>query len=260
MIPPLADCYQTRPETDLLAQATASGETAVLTQVLAGLGGVGKSQLAAAYVHHRAATVDVLVWVDARSPDTIITTYARAPATLGRARDVDHPVTAAQEFLTWLQNSGDRSRLVVLDDLVDPAHLQGWWPTGPHGTVVVTTRRADSALFTRGRRRVPVGVYEPDQAIAYLTDKLDTAAGSLRMVEADRLAADLGYCRWRRFRLPSVAPSLPGSRPRPAGWPTASPDPGCGRHPRTAAGTRSEERTSGHKIRQITVSTLLRDG
>jgi hypothetical protein len=34
---------------------------------------------------------------------------------------------------------------------------------------------------------------------------------------------------------------LAGVKAKPCGWPTASLDPGCGRHPRTAAGTRLEE-------------------
>src|SRR5215204_844059 len=46
-----------------------------------------------------------------------------------------------------------------------------------------------------------------------------------------------------RFRLPSVAPSSPASRPSPPGGLAASLDPGCGRHPPTAAGTGPEKRT-----------------
>jgi len=37
-------------------------------------------------------------------------------------------------------------------------------------------------------------------------------------------------------------PVLAGVKAKPCGWPTASPDPGCGRHLPTAAGTGSKER------------------
>jgi len=49
VVPPEADCYQHRSETGRLADITAGGGTAVLCQVLIGLGGVGKTQLAAAH-------------------------------------------------------------------------------------------------------------------------------------------------------------------------------------------------------------------
>lgn len=53
-VPLLADCYQRReqPTTELDALTS---PTVVLTQVLSGLGGVGKTQLAASYARQAAA-------------------------------------------------------------------------------------------------------------------------------------------------------------------------------------------------------------
>src|SRR3954447_22686527 len=62
-----------------------------------------------------------------------------------------------------------------------------------------------------------------------------------------------------RFRLPSVAPSSPRSRPRPAGGLRPALTPAAGGTPRTAAGTRHEERAQ-NKIHQLEVSTLSGDG
>jgi hypothetical protein len=91
----------------------------------------------------------------------------------------------------WLQTT-NRSWLVVLDDLIDPADLQGLWPTGPRGRTVVTTRRRDAVLTDRGRRLINVGLYTVTEAIAYLHDKLG-GAGTPAVAEAAELAADLGY-------------------------------------------------------------------
>jgi hypothetical protein len=66
-IPLLAGCYQERDEAGPLSDAVAEGGTAVVTQVLSGLGGVGKTQLAAAYARTR-TDVDLLVWVTAGRP------------------------------------------------------------------------------------------------------------------------------------------------------------------------------------------------
>ena len=52
---------------------------------------------------------------------------------------------------------------------------------------------------------------------------------------------------------------LAGVNAKPSGWPTASVDPSCGRHPRTAAGT--DRKTGAEtKIHQSEVSTLSGDG
>jgi hypothetical protein len=56
--------------------------------------------------------------------------------------------------------------------------------------VVVTTRRRDDALASHGRM-VAVGVFTADQAHSYLAEKFSTQPE--RLVEADKLAADVGY-------------------------------------------------------------------
>jgi hypothetical protein len=189
VIPTLADCYQSRAESTRLRDAVGAGGTAVLTQVLSGLGGVGKSQLAAAYAHSLAGEVDVLVWVSATTRMAILSTYSQASIQLGLATDGQQAL-AAVRFLSWLQTT-DRAWLVVLDDLADPADLRGLWPdpTQGKGRTLVTTRRSDPSLITQGRRRVKVGLFSPGEAGDYLAAKLT----GTDLSQADELAADLGY-------------------------------------------------------------------
>lgn len=189
-IPLLADCFQERaPEMRELDDAVSAGRTAVVTQVLSGLGGVGKTQLAAAYARRvwDAGELDLLVWVTARSRDAVQARYAQAAAEIGQApADVD---SAAEWFLGWVQTT-TRRWLVVLDDLSDPADLQGLWPEGPCGRVLVTTRRRDAALASNARQLIEIGLYTPGQALAYLREKTGDGDG---LEHAADLAADLGY-------------------------------------------------------------------
>jgi NB-ARC domain len=190
VIPLLADCFQERaPEMRELDDAVSAGRTAVLTQVLSGLGGVGKTQLAAAYARRvwGAGELDLLVWVTARSRDAVQARYAQAAAEVGQAPpDME---SAAEWFLGWVQTT-TRRWLVVLDDLSDPANLQGLWPQGPCGRVLVTTRRRDAALASGARQLIEVGLYTPGQALAYLREKTGDGSDS---EQAAALAADLGY-------------------------------------------------------------------
>lgn len=164
VLPPVADRYQHRE-----AEAELSGKSAVLS----GLGGVGKSQLAARHAHAvwRDESVDLVVWIAAVTRVAVISAYADAA---GRVlRDAGGtPEDAAAAFQTWL-SSTDRRWLVVLDDVQDPADLKGLWPpSSPTGQVVVTTRRRDAALSRDDRRLVEVGVFTEAESLAYLTAKL----------------------------------------------------------------------------------------
>ncbi len=192
LVPQMADCHQDRHETGILRDAIRSGRTAVVTQVLAGLGGVGKSQLAAAFAREREDELDLLVWADARSRDAIVAGYAQAAEQLGYQRP-DNVEDAARWFLGWLRRASSRSWLIVLDDLADPADLKGFWPTGPSGSTIVTTRRTDAALTAQGRQRITVGLFSLRQALRYLAEKLAVEAGSPLLNEADRLVEDLQF-------------------------------------------------------------------
>ncbi|MFI5851797.1 tetratricopeptide repeat protein [Micromonospora chalcea] len=166
------------------------------TRVLAGGGGVGKSQLAAWIAHDALGHgTDMVVWAAASSPDQVITTYARAAVRVGvPGADGADLAADAEAFLEWLHTT-DRTWLVVLDDITDPAHLTRWWP--PHrttGWTLATTRLQDATLASSGRQRVDIDVYTPDESMGYLADRL-TNAGLAHLLDAraSELAAALGH-------------------------------------------------------------------
>ncbi|MFE2278580.1 tetratricopeptide repeat protein [Streptomyces sp. NPDC059454] len=198
MIPPRALSFQHRAEVDRLRAAVDSGGTAVLSQVLTGTGGVGKTQLAADYARTAwdSGGVDVLVWINASSRSAITTGYAQAGVEVLGA-DPGGPEQAARAFLAWLEPKAGQKPcrwLVVLDDVTDPADIRGWWPpASPHGRVLVTTRRREAALTGAGRRLVPVGLFTPQDAAAYVAAVLAAHDRHEPTDQIDSLAADLGH-------------------------------------------------------------------
>ncbi|MFF1951058.1 tetratricopeptide repeat protein, partial [Kitasatospora herbaricolor] len=196
-VPPPATAFQ--PRTRLregIDQVRERHSTVVLTQVLSGGGGVGKSQLAAAYARQAHADgVDVLVWVDAADTSQIITTYARAAKKVGvpgvDGQDAENDAAA---FLDWLAVT-DRTWLVVLDDLTDLEGAGPWWPRPPAGTghsgrVLATTRRRDALVSGAGRAVIDIDTYTRPEALSYLRERL-TEAGAALLWGHDEHAIDL---------------------------------------------------------------------
>jgi DNA-binding SARP family transcriptional activator len=195
--PPVATAFQPRVAVQgrLAAAMDRSGSTTVITQILSGDGGTGKTQLAAAIFDRArvARSSDLFVWLTAATSEAVITGYAETMARIDGGTRTDDPPAAATRFLGWLRET-TRDWLIVLDDVADPAHLARWWPSGPHGRTLLTTRRRDASLGEHGRAMVDVDVYEPAESLAYLTDRLvpgrtrsDVLAGAVE------LAVDLGH-------------------------------------------------------------------
>ncbi|MGW2464483.1 tetratricopeptide repeat protein [Streptomyces sp. NPDC001761] len=197
-IPPRAQSFQHRTETDRLRAAVDGGGMAVPGQVLTGMGGVGKTQIAADYAHRawQDGSVDVLVWITASNRTPVVSGYAQAGVELCRA-DPENPEQAAAAFLAWLTPKAAARPcrwLVVLDDVADPDDLRGLWPPdNPYGRTLVTTRRRDAALTGAGRALVEVGLFTPDEAVTYLTASLHAHGRTEPAGRLEALAGDLGH-------------------------------------------------------------------
>jgi tetratricopeptide (TPR) repeat protein len=199
LMPPLVDPYVPRQETGLgLAVTLLPGESTVLApaadaagQPLGPLGGTGKTQLAAGIAHTAwdQRVVDLLVWATASGRDAVIGSYAHALQDIGLP-PAERPERAAAHFLSWLAET-DRPWLVVLDDLTDPEVLEGLWPQGPAGRVLITTSQADTALRAHNPRIVEVGAFTAREALAYFSTKLH--ADPDQWIGALDLAGDLGF-------------------------------------------------------------------
>lgn len=213
-VPALASAFQARSGVRELVDAARAGGGVVLTQVLSGGGGVGKSQLAASYAREAvAAGTDLVVWADASTDGAVIEVFARAAARVRVPGVTETDAEAdAREFLAWAAATS-RSWLVVLDDVTDPGELAGWWPASHGGTgwVLATTRRRDAALTGAGRTLIDVGVYTPAESLDYRTGGRGTgrgtgvpAAGTVpRRRVPDRSAGHM-------HRLPGPLPCRPG--------------------------------------------------
>ncbi|MEU5666542.1 FxSxx-COOH system tetratricopeptide repeat protein, partial [Streptomyces longwoodensis] len=197
-VPALASAFQPRSALrQAVDDARSDGAAVVLTQVLSGGGGVGKTQLAAAYaIDALRDGADLVVWAAATETQQLITQYAQAATRirLPGATGQD-PQSDARALLEWLATTS-RRWLVVLDDITDSDAVSRWWPVSRTGTgwVLATTRLKDARLTGGGRTRVDIDVYTTQEADTYLRARLTSENMShLLDDQATALAEALGH-------------------------------------------------------------------
>jgi tetratricopeptide (TPR) repeat protein len=120
-----------------------ASEAASRRLALTGLGGVGKSQLAAEYAYRQRADYDLVWWVRGEQPTSLLSDYAALAgqpplvADLGLLQDVPHETLVAA-VRTWLEHH--QRWLLVLDNVEKPQAVAELLPRGPAGHVLVTSR------------------------------------------------------------------------------------------------------------------------
>lgn len=131
----------------------------------------GKTQLAAALAESlwQSGGVDLLVWIEATSRASVLSGYAAATAAATGRAEASSCESVAAQFLSWLGETS-RSWLLVLNDLADAASVDGLWPAGPAGRVLVTA--ADATAVPSGVRTMPVGPFSLREGIGYLSGRL----------------------------------------------------------------------------------------
>jgi tetratricopeptide (TPR) repeat protein len=189
-VPPLVSGYADRVETapDLAAALPAGAAVALVPDRAAGAGPApdpaardwlrasGKTQLAVAFAESlwRSRKLDLLVWIQATSRASVLSGYAAATAAATGRDQASSSESVALQFLGWLAETS-HSWLVVLDDLADPADLDGLWPTGPTGRVLVTS--TDAAVIPRGMQVLPIGLLNSREALSHLMERLSPNPG-----------------------------------------------------------------------------------
>jgi len=194
IVPPLADAYYPREQSGPdLASSLRTGEAAVLihgeaigeqaSRAPAAQGGTGKTQLAVDFTHvmWNTRTVEILIWVNAASRESIITGFAQAANTVDASQPDEGAETAAARFVSWLAHTR-RPWALVIDDLAELSDLEDLWPSGASGRVLITSRLPASAFEEAaagggaaegmGLRIVPVSGLNRREALDYVTSRL----------------------------------------------------------------------------------------
>jgi len=175
-----------QPRAGLLAELD-RGRGPVIRAVT-GIQGAGKTQLAAAYARAKlAAGWRLIAWVNAADPAVLRAGLAALAEELGLAdgRAGQGGGDAGRAVRDWLERDGRRC-LVVFDNALDPDGLRPLLPACGSARVLITGSLRPVASLGAG---LPVGVFSPDEALAFLAQR----TGLADTAGARALARELGY-------------------------------------------------------------------
>ena len=196
-VPPLAEGYTDRPDTARgIVDALVPGATLALVPGSAfaegpsnWLGACGKTQIAVIIAESlwRSAAIDALIWISATDRASVLSGYVQASAAAFGIEPAGTAESVAARLLSWL-SATDQPWLVVLDDLQETSDLDGLWPEGPAGRVLVTSMHSSVASGRRGTQVIPVGFFSVREALNCLTERLSMnpvqRQGAIDLIEA----------------------------------------------------------------------------
>jgi hypothetical protein len=158
------------------------GGSRVAVQALAGLGGVGKTQLVLEYAHRFAGEYDLVWWIPSEQSELIgdhLATLAQRLRLVPTSAATPAAVEALQEHL---RRTG--RWLLIFDNAEDPDQIAPWLPDGP-GHLLITSRNPNWAGVAQA---MDVDVFTRAESIALLLTHLNY----VNRADADRLAETLG--------------------------------------------------------------------
>ncbi len=173
-------------------------------QVISGMGGIGKTELATQYVHRSIDTYEIIWWIRAEHQDRVRDALVKLgqrlelrQATTDSARD-----RTVAAVLETLQSSTWPSWLLVFDNAANPLDLQKYIPASrPKGHVIITARQPNwpSYIVADG---IEVPPFTDAESVSFLrrtvpslaeASELSAAEDARRVSEAKRLATTLGH-------------------------------------------------------------------
>ena len=165
------------------------GPGGVIVQAVAGLGGIGKSTLAAQWASTRPHGFAPVWWINAESRAEVVQGLADLAVALQQTLHALLAVDALAEWtLQWLATHS--GWLLILDNVTDPADIAAVVDRSSNGRVLVTSRLAHG--WHHAAAVIRLDVLEPVEArnlLAHITDPT-----SVRDLDgADELCAVLGY-------------------------------------------------------------------
>lgn len=170
-----------------LDERTAGG---VVVQAMHGLGGVGKSTLAAYWTRAHAVDYEVVWWIIADRPAGLDAGLADLAVALEPEYGGQPLETLKARAIAWL--AAHRRWLLVLDNVTDQASIAPLLDRASTGRVIVTSRLAEG-WHRLGATVIRLGVLTGEQAVELLTSIATQDRDDADLTGSADLVTELGY-------------------------------------------------------------------
>jgi cellulose biosynthesis protein BcsQ/tetratricopeptide (TPR) repeat protein len=166
-VPPLNPNFTGRDELlrELRSRLRRYGRAPVLPVTLQGLGGVGKTQLAAEYARRFQADYELIWWIPSDDEPSVRRSFGALARGLGLAdsHDVSHTVNTVLDELRIGRPTPNW--LLIYDGVGEPSEIRRYLPSGP-GHVLITSR---SRSWISQSTMIELDVFTLEESVAFLT-------------------------------------------------------------------------------------------
>ena len=144
----------------------------LLAQTITGLGGIGKTQMALKYAYDYMPSYSFVCWINAEKYETIIDSVQKFLEYWNMPESGENvvPGVKSSAFLKWFQDSKNQNWLLILDNAEEWCVIEPFLPKGNHivGNILITTRRRQGFEKIDKGQVVDVGVFDEEEAVAFL--------------------------------------------------------------------------------------------
>jgi tetratricopeptide (TPR) repeat protein len=172
-----------------LLDTALDGAGTVVVQALHGLGGVGKSALAAHWAATRTSRNNPVWWITADTPADVDAGLAGLATALQPALAQLPQDQLSERAVQWLATH--HSWLLVLDNVDNPAHVQPLLARATTGRILITSRRSFGWHDTA--TPIPLDILTPAEALDLLTRILARNNRTPALDGAAQLCEELGH-------------------------------------------------------------------
>ena len=136
---PRHNCFEGREDVLVkLRRALVGGKKAAISQVIRGLGGIGKTQTAVEYAYEHQQDYKAVLWIKASTQLEIRQDMADAAKQLKLPHDETKLEDGVRALMLWLEQNSDW--LLIFDNADDPELLKPFMPRTQEGHILLTSR------------------------------------------------------------------------------------------------------------------------